>query len=110
MNKVRALSCEIFTNKSYGNCSNNGISNRYKEVYVLCDDGNVVIDLDNPPENLVVFEARDYGFTISLRFKPYSSLTDGKWYMFGGDFVWCCDSRFREVYGHYPIPLHDRVE
>lgn len=29
--------------------------------------------------------------------------------MFGGNFVWSCDSRFSEVC-HYPIPVHDRFE
>lgn len=34
---------------------------------------------------------------------------DGKWLMFGGNFIWSSDSRFREL-STQPIPLHDRVE
>lgn len=30
--------------------------------------------------------------------------------MFGGNFVWSCDSRFRALYGQNPIPVHDRFE
>lgn len=29
--------------------------------------------------------------------------------MFGGNFVWSSDSRFRDVH-EYPVPVHDRVE
>lgn len=108
MNKVRALSCEIFVNNSLGDCSNNGISNRFDEVYALCPDGNVEIDLDNPPENLVVFESRDFGTGEYFRFNPYN--TNGKWNMFGGAFVWDSDARFSERFSKYPVPLHDRYE
>lgn len=30
--------------------------------------------------------------------------------MFGGNFVYSSDSRFRELYGHNPVPIHDRFE
>ncbi len=109
MGTVRALSCSIYDDKFIGNCSNNGISNRYKEVYVICPDGNDEIDLDNPPENLVIFEEKDFGFRKHKRFHPYNKKS-GKWNMFGGAFVWTCDSRFRKRFGDYPIPLFDRYE
>lgn len=108
MEKVRALRCGIFEDKSIGNCSNNGISNRYNDVYVLCPDGNIEIDLNDPPENLVSFEVRNLGFGKFARFTPYNN--NGKWNMFGGTFVWSCDSRFREHFCEYPVPLHDRYE
>lgn len=41
--------------------------------------------------------------------KPLDSTTTGKWYMFGGNFLWTSDSRFREISDH-PIPVHDRHE
>lgn len=106
--KVRALSCGIFQDKVIGNCSNDGISNRFNSVYVICPDGNHEIDLDNPPENLVIYEEKDFGFTVHRRFKPYN--TGGRWNMFGGTFVYTSDGRFRETFGDYPIPLHDRYE
>ena len=108
MNKVRALNCSIYDNKEIGNCSNNGISARFKNVYVFCPDGNVEIDLDNPPENFVTLEIRHFAFGSFKRFNPVNN--DGRWNMFGGAFVWSCDSRFRENFGEYPIPLHDRYE
>jgi hypothetical protein len=33
-----------------------------------------------------------------------------RWVMFGGNFLWSCDSRFRQEVSEYPIPIHDRVE
>ena len=40
MNKVRALSVDIYESKNIGNCSNNGISNRFRTAYIICPDGN----------------------------------------------------------------------
>lgn len=42
-----------------------------------------------------------------LRAIPKSLIDSGKWTMFGGNFVYCSDSRFPNK---YPIPVHDRVE
>lgn len=56
MNKIRALSVDIYESKNIGNCSNNGISNRFRTAYIICPDGNWEFDLDDPenlPENLV---------------------------------------------------------
>ena len=106
--KTKALLCSIYDSKRSGNCSNNGISNRYDAVYVICPDGNYEIDLDNPPENLVAVEVKRFSFGDSVRFNPYNN--NGRWNMFGGTFVWSCDARFIENFGEYPVPLHDRYE
>lgn len=106
--KVRALSCSIYTDKNIGDCSNNGISSRFRDVYVFCPDGNVEIDLDNMPENFVNLEIRHFSFGTFKRFISCSN--NGRWCSFGGAFVWSCDSRFREHFSEYPIPLHDRYE
>ncbi len=57
-------------------------------------------DKDHPPVRLVKREI--YGKQY-LHFEP---LTPGN-YAFGGAFIWCCDSRFREL-SERPIQLHDR--
>lgn len=36
-----------------------------------------------------------------------ASIPEGKWTMFGGNFIYTSDSRFPS---RYPIPVHDRVE
>ncbi len=40
-------------------------------------------------------------------FKPAG---DKRWLMKGYGFIYSTDSRFRDQYGNYPIPLHDRHE
>lgn len=108
MGKVRALRCSIYDNQDIGNCSNNGISARYKAVYVYCPDGNFEFDLDNLPENFVVLERVRVGCWTFKKFNPVNC--DRRLNMFGGAFVWSGDSRFKENFGEYPIPLYDRYE
>ena len=108
MGKVRALRCGIYGSQDVGNCSNNGISERYKTVYAYCPDGNLEFDLDHLPENFVNLEITQFGCRALKRFSPANR--GGRWNMFGGAFVWSCDSRFRLNFGEYPIPLHDRYE
>lgn len=50
---MRALPISIFEDKKIGNCSNDGISSRYKEVLLVCESGFIEVDENNPPENLV---------------------------------------------------------
>ena len=94
MNTINALLCSVYKDSVCGDCSNNGISARYKEVYVACPDGNEKIDLDNPPENFVVPEIRHFGFGDYIRLNPANN--KGRWNMFGGAFVWSCDSRMNK--------------
>jgi len=112
MRKVRALICGILENKRIGNCSNDGISNRFNDVYVVCPDGNWEFDLDNPdeiPENLVMLEMTIFGGRdVYKKFVPYKY--KDKWGMMGGAFVYSNDARFHDNFGSYPIPLHDRYE
>jgi hypothetical protein len=42
---------------------------------------------------------------------PLDEARRKKWYMFGGNFLYTSDSRYKEVTScDYPIPVHDRVE
>lgn len=101
---VRALSVEIFEGKLIGNCSNDGISSRFQKVLIQCEDGNVDVDLDNPPENFCIIAERcGYKFV-----RPYANPTGIGW-MAGGTLVYSCDSRFAEI-SEYPLSLHDRQE
>lgn len=102
--KVRALSVEIYEGKGIGNCSNNGISERFRSVLLQCDEGNLEVDLDNAPENFcVIDEIMGHKFV-----RPYARPTEIGW-MAGGAFVYTCDSRFRRM-SEYPLSLHDRQE
>lgn len=49
---IKCISLDIYEDKQIGNCSNDGISNRFNDVLIPCEDGYITVDLDNPPENL----------------------------------------------------------
>lgn len=105
---MRALPLSIYEDKRIGNCSNNGISNRYKEVLLICEEGHVVIDEDNPPENLVKLVTRNLFGKEYKHIEPVAKPSGAGW-MAGGTLVYSCDSRFGRM-SEYPLSLHDRQE
>lgn len=107
---MKALPISIFEDKSIGNCSNNGISNRYKQVLLICDEGYVTIDEENPPENLVKLVVRKLCGREYKHLEPYKPVDKGcVGWMMGGSYAGCSDSRFRKL-SDYPLPIHDRQE
>lgn len=105
---MKALSIAIFEDKRIGNCSNNGISKRFKEVLILCPDGNIEIDENNPPENLCKISSITFGGNTHYHVEPVARPTGCGW-MSGGSLVYSCDSRYRKMFP-YPLSLHDRQE
>ena len=104
---VRAISANIFEDKRIGNCSNNGISARFDHVLIICDDGWIDVDLDNPPENLCVFvERKLFGGDEANYIRPYADPKGAGW-MSGGSLIYSSDSRFP---GGKPLCFHDRQE
>lgn len=106
--KIKCIKAEIFGCK-FGDCSNDGITNRFTDVYIPHDEGCYTIDTDEAPENLVILETKNFFGKNYIRFVPYHIMNSGKLYMMGGKFAYSCDSRFRDL-SDYPIPIHDRVE
>lgn len=104
---MRALPLEIFKS-NLGDCSNGGISSRFNEILLICDEGFINIDENNPPENLCKLVERDLGFTVYKHIEPVAKANGVGW-MAGGTLVYTCDSRFRRM-SEYPLVLHDRTE
>ena len=104
--KARALPVSIFEDKRIGNCSNHGISERFREALLLCDEGFIDVDLDNPPGNLVVYVKRTLWGEEHDFVRPYAEPKGAGW-MNGGSIIWTCDSRFP---GNHPVCFHDRDE
>ena len=109
--KVNALPVDIYKYKA-DDSSNGGISSRYNEILLLCDDGFVKVDLDNPPENLCKVVKRNLWGEEHVHIEPVAKPKEGyTGYMYGGCVVDTCDSRFGEATGvSYPVHLHDRTE
>lgn len=104
---MRALPLEIF--KSHlGDCSNGGISSRYREILLICPEGHVEVDENNPPENLCKLVERNIFGEIYRHVEPVAKANGVGW-MASGAIVYTCDSRFRDM-SPYPLVLHDRTE
>lgn len=89
-----------------GDCSNGGITTRKnRKLVVEHERGNVTEDDLKADKTHVVLELKN--IMGSYFFKE---LGEGRHTMFGGNFVWSSDSRFRDDYGDNPIRVHDRVE
>ena len=97
---VKALPVSIYESKNGGNCSNHGISETYKEILLICDDGPVEAAGDE--ENLCRLDI--YG--TYKRVMPVKA-PEGVGWMDGGAIVYSHDSRFPS---EYPLKLHDRQE
>lgn len=99
----RALSLDIFKYRKE-DYSNNGLSSKYNNILLVCDEGNIEYDENNPPENLCCIDTvMDHKYV-----RPVAKPTGIGW-MAGGTLVYSCDSRFRRM-SEYPLCLHDRQE
>lgn len=109
---MKALRISVFKNPSYKGCSNGGITERYDELLLVCYEGNIEVDEENPPENLVVFVDRVFKGKKCGYIKPYAPCPNGcVGWMDGGSYAGCCDSRFGRMVGIYgAVPVHDRAE
>lgn len=105
---MKALPISIYKDSRLGDCSNHGISSRYTEVLLICDEGFINIDENNPPENLVKLVTRNLFGREYKHIEPVARPTGVGW-MSGGSLVYSCDSRFRRM-SEYPLCLHDRQE
>lgn len=85
-----------------GDCTNGGATSKAGS-FILVPEG-VAFQSSEP---ILRLNRRMIGGREYLRAIP-----DGetRHVMFGGNFVWSTDSRFRRQVSEYPIPVHDRVE
>lgn len=106
---MKALRINVFKDGK-GDCSNNGITNRFDHLLLLCDEGYIEIDETNPPENLVQIVTR---FLFGKEYKHIEPVALPKsgcvGWMSGGALAYSCDSRFSRM-SQYPLSVHDRQE
>ena len=102
---MKALPVDIYKHRG-GDCSNHGISERHNEILLICPDGFVDIDEDNPPDNLCKVVKRNLFGRDYYHVEPVTR-PNGVGWMYGGCVVCTSDSRFRF---DYPLKLHDRTE
>ena len=107
---MRALPIEVYRSNRFTDCTNGGITSRYDRLLLVCDEGFIEVDENNPPENLVVMKTRRFGFGEYKHIEPYAK-TDRECvgWMAGGNLAYTCDSRFSKM-SQYPLSVHDRQE
>jgi hypothetical protein len=103
---MRALPIDVYRENSLGDCTNGGISSVYDRLLLLCEDGQVEIDPENPPENLVKIVERNLFGRIHKHIEPVAR-PEGAGWMYGGNIACTSDSRFNS---DYPLKIHDRQE
>ena len=104
---MKGLICEVFTAKAFPDCSNHGISSQVSSVTLTFDEdmpGGFEPNESRPEVKLD--RSRREGDPSFWRIVPVD-VSEGKWLMFGGAFVYTSDARFPS---HAPIKLHDRME
>ena len=103
---MRGLRCSVYVDKHLGDCSNRGISSVVETVTLV---GPGIPEIFEPRDDspAVKLVRRDIGGEY-LHVEPEIEHPENETpYMFGGAFIYTCDSRFPSK---YPIPLHDRSE
>jgi hypothetical protein len=109
----KGLLCSVYSSAT--NCSNGGISSRYKKV-ILTGSGipEIFTPNINCPEVVLQIDEGQTGHELVCRqdgekgrMKALPVDHENKGYMFGGSFVYSSDSRFPAC---SPIPLFDRFE
>lgn len=110
----------VYKDTKLGDCTNGGASSKYDTLYVVAE--HVTLEdvekfcNDRPAYSIDQFFKLDYEFYNNPRYDNYCRLEPinkgDKWYMFGGNYLCSCDSRFKEFVGgcKYPVPILDRCE
>lgn len=116
---MKALPIYVYRHGNH-DCTNHGISSKYDELLIACEEGFVDIDPTNVPENFAMVEMRHvFGTTIiptiypaSINEKGEVVPRDGKWWMMGGNYGATSDGRFSRMIGgmYGAVAIHDRYE
>lgn len=101
---MKGLAVWVYKSKIMGDCTNGGISSKHDEVLLVGPNIPQISQAHGRP----CVTLRELGGAINAVPCDEDGKVDPKpWWMMGGNFIHCCDSRFPS---RYPIPLHDRQE
>lgn len=115
MGKIKCMSMDVYRHMPWVETgydpSNGGVTSKYDEVYIPCENGYLDVDEDDPQLMKVVF--RDvFGRTV-VHLEPMKAVPAGHvGWMNGGCFASSSDSRVSdELHGFYgAVAIHDRCE
>lgn len=114
MGIIHCLPVEVYK-FPYGDCTNHGVSNRFRELLVACPDGNIKFDSSKElPLNFCMIRPWHYNtmHIVPAMVDEYGRVVERPgWWSYGGNIACTSDSRFSEMTGHYyPLKIHDRKE
>ena len=97
----------VFKENRLGDCTNHGISSVAQQLTVIGDGIPQMYEPSEDAPGVKIVKRQLFGREY-VHCEPLDSPT-GRGWMMGGNFIYSCDSRFREI-NEYPIPVHDRQE
>ena len=119
---IHTLDVEVYR-FPLGDCTNNGVSSRFRTLAIACPDGNNVFDSDIAiPVNFCMIERRRIKNIYGREEYEYMDIVPATvnelgqivkrpgWWMYGGNIAETSDSRFRVMTAGYPVRIHDRQE
>jgi hypothetical protein len=105
--ETKGLLVNVFRNANGYDCTANGISLKNNSLILIGDGVNCQVFEGNENNTVKLLKknvgGNDYIYAVPLLERPENSVGP----MFGGNFIYCSDSRFPSK---QPIPIHDRFE
>jgi hypothetical protein len=103
---MKGLILNVYVDSDGSDCTNGGISSKFKNVTLIPADGPFEPAEDRPAVTLI---RRNIGGSDYIHLVPCDENAKPLpgWWMFGGNFAYTSDSRNPSK---YPIPIHDRQE
>lgn len=107
--ELKGYRVDFYKNPDYNSPQNIVSDGQFSSMVLVTDgkSGDSSVVMSNEPY-LKLGQVKFMDKT-STHVKPVN-VEDEAWKMFGGNFVWSNDSRFRREVSELPLPLHDRVE
>jgi len=105
----KGLFVTVLKDANGSDCTNGGVTSKATRC-ILAGPGieEIFYETDEVPALKLV--RRTIGGKPYLHAQPFAPVPPNACgYMFGGNFIYCSDSRFSEI-NNYPIPVHDRIE
>lgn len=108
---MKALPVYVYRRPNGTDCTNGGISAKYDRLLVVCPDGFIDVDENDPPENLCKVVKRHLFGRDIFHVEPVVPPKGAGW-MAGGNFAETSDSRFGKLCGdmYGALSIHDRDE
>lgn len=106
---TKTLPVSVYRSNWSGDCTNGGISAHEDRLYLIHDQGFSDVPADDPRVLRLVKRSFPWSDQPYLHAEPVTCVSGAGTVgpMFGGNFIYSCDSRFPSK---YPIPIHDRYE